>query len=204
MNSCKRVEVIGVNTTPHTDPYLNPPQPTKTEFWLDLEQYRCGVRQTERSCMYSVREHNRLRWCVCLHGWPEEEELREFLEGSDAQVVMSALCDRLTTYSDGQSTKGRVADEAWDFWYEFVRLLQGVPGDYWGWEEVSDWFHYTEWRYEDWMQEGDPPNLLACSDDDIWELTKRIEEHELAEARTVMIGSLYDYLLKRRDEYATV
>ncbi len=133
------VRVISVDTRPTLDAYhQDTGQETRTVLHLDPERREVHVYQRDDAGGYPAEEWNNLILTLPLVPRPDEDALREYLNGA-GQELLSRICDGFYREWNGQNIRGHLNDDAGEAWDALEEAIAALPESDWGLWSADDW-----------------------------------------------------------------
>lgn len=181
----KKVKIATVDTKPKCAAHQNiPGRSTRTVLFIDPVARRALVRQEGKTdSMLMSTYHNRTHE-FAIDRWPDEEEIKEYLEDGLGQDLLQKICDGYDEEWDGNNMIGTLSQEAHMALYELYDYLNECEDKYTFWE-AARWLDPViheldaltttaelKRKAEEWSDEASMADPIVIVDQDIYEYIK--------------------------------
>jgi hypothetical protein len=139
-----KITIGKINVIQEKDLYATG-QYTRTSIWLDPTERKVVVDQVMRtnSTSASLYHGRELEELIAPSQYeaeaPDENALRKYLEGDDAQGLLSQVCDGYEIEWDGRNMVGNLNEDAKSAWTKLLRDIDNLPRSEWRTWEVEEW-----------------------------------------------------------------
>jgi hypothetical protein len=183
------VPITNIDTRPQYDHHVNlPGHSTNTVFVLHPDQRYGYIDQEQKTNSTTMDRYHGRTLTTGMHGHPDEDELREYLEQGRGQELMQTVCDGHSVEWDGNNMTGHMTEDAIDAWHE---LSETLGNTYWDQK-------YTFWDADDWFQDVDEITA-ETTDEELMALADEFESVAAAD-NVVTDETALDWLTDRREE----
>jgi hypothetical protein len=144
------VQIGKIDVVAEEDMYKRCGQMTKTELWLEPTERRVVVSQYHDSGATPEGEWHKRQLAWLLDGSteyghseieaPDDESLREFLEGEEGQALLDRICDGHDINWDGNNIVGSLDDDAQAAAQELMGAINNLPRS-----------EIVTWMVDDWL-----------------------------------------------------